>query len=275
MNRRVFLATTAKAGLAGVTLGGMGLGLTGCGGGGNNNGRGDTVTTQTGGNGLIRDVEVLSGGASVFISRAQAFELNWPDGNPPAEFTVSLRRFQEERGGESLSNGTQRITLTQLDGSSWSLRRRDNFDLDAGGVYYIELLAPGQPTQRFVYIVSNDRSRAVTVNPNTGGFLEDIIISPRSGFAFVGISDIFTLSWTGAFPPPNTFTAQLRRYKEERGNDSGSDTEQDITLTQQGTNFVWNLVRRNNSVFERNATYYIEITSGGNLIRAPFITANF
>jgi hypothetical protein len=272
MNRRIFLARAAKAGLAGVTLGGAGFGLAGCGGGGNRNS--DGVTIQSNGNGRLEDVEVLFGGDAVFVPRTQTFELRWPDGNPPSQFTVFLRRFLEPRGGLGLSRDAQRITVDQINGNSWSLRRRDNFDLDAGGVYYIELTAPGRSPQRFAFIVTNDRSRAVTVNPNTGGFLEDIIISPRSGFAFVDREQIITLEWTGAFPPPNQFTAALRRYREPRGDDGGSDTEQDIVLNQQGNSFVWALERRNNSLLDANGTYYVEVTSpGATIIRAPFITS--
>ena len=272
MNRRIFLATAAKAGLAGVTLGGMGVGLAGCGSGSKKNSDGQTI--QTNGNGRVQDVVVDSGGRSVFIVRTQDIVIDWPDGNPPAQFTVFLRRFKENRGGEPLDITTQKIDVTQINGSKWLIKRRDSFDLDAGGVYYLEVGSPGQTAQRFVFIVGNDRS--VTVNPNTGGFLEDVIISPRPGFAFVERSQIFTLEWTGAFPPPNQFTASLRRYKEERGDELRSDTEQQIDLIQQGNNFIWALGRRDNFAMDANATYYIELTSpGGGLVRAPYLTGAF
>jgi hypothetical protein len=270
MKRRDFLTTAAKAGLVGATVSGAGLSLVGCGGGGS--GDSDRVTIRTSGNGSLSDVILTPEAGATFISRSEDLEIEWPNGNPPDEFTVRLQRFREPRGGESREISSQKITVDDLGGNRWRIRRRDNFDLDARGVYYLEFTSPGQSTERFAFIV--DPSRSVTINPGTNGFLEDVIVSPRPGSVFVSRSQVFQLRWTGAFPPPSTFTVFLRRYKEPRGDDDGSDTEQQITLTDRfnGTDFVWDLVRRDNFLLESDATYYIQINSGPNTVRYTFIT---
>jgi hypothetical protein len=225
---------------------------------------------------LLRDVVLSPEAGATFISRSDFIELQWPNGNPPAEFTVRLQRFLEPRGGEGREIRSQKIVVeagnSGISGAPWIIRRRDDFDLDPRGVYYIELTSPGQQTERYAFIV--DPTRAVTINTGTNGFLEDVIVSPRPGSVFVSRSQIFELRWTGAFPPPSTFTALLRRYKEPRGEDDGDDREQGIILTERtsGNDFVWDLRRDSNLLLEPDATYYIQINSGPNTVRYTFIT---
>lgn len=120
--------------------------------------RAETVNTGSG-SGSLSGVIISPATGSVFIAKTTAFFLSWNGATPPpAQFTVGLRRFQEARGGEDKSDTEQVVTVTrQGNTNSWQVKRRDNFNLDTGGVYYLELTAPGESTVRAAYIVSSDR----------------------------------------------------------------------------------------------------------------------
>ena len=86
--------------------------------------------------------------------------------------------------------------------------------------------------------------------------------------------DPLQLSWTAAAPPPATFGVLLRRYQEPRGTDTGSNEEQNITLSGSGTN-AWQVRRKDNYDLENDATYYLEITAPGqDPVRAVYITSS-
>ena len=275
MNRRDLLWTAARAGVLAVTMAGTGaaglLGLSGCGGGGER--EVDNPTVQTGGTGLVSAVSLFPEPGATFISRDQDVELSWPDGNPPAAFTVTLHRFLEPRGGQARETPTQRIEVAPAGGNRWLVRRTDDFELDRGGVYYLEIASPGQNTERFAFIVDDD-DRSETVGTGTGGDVEDVAITPRPGSAFLSRNQGFRLRWAAAAPPPSTFTAALHRYKEARGDESDSDDEQEITLTQrsEGGDYVWDLTRRDNFLLEPDATYYIRVESGPRTLRYAYLT---
>lgn len=270
VSRRDFLVTSAKVGLVTATS----VGVIGCGGGGNSSNSGG-ATINTNFNGSLSNVTSTSPvPGAVFISRGSSFTIDFPFGDPPRSFTVLLRRFLEPIGGESFSTPSQAIEINQINEKSWNIRRRNNFELDAGGVYFLDLIASGGQQERFVYIVGSNRS--VTENPNTGGNLVDLSIQPAPGS--YGISkgiggQGFELHWDPDFPPPSQFTVQLRRYKERRGNDNGGDSEQQIS-SQRINDYTYIIRRNSNFDLDGLATYYLEVAAPGQgNARAAFTTS--
>lgn len=256
--------------------------LAGCGGGGGTSNDQTTVTPGGGGvSGRLESVGVGPSPGSVFIPRTNIFQIAWADAAPPpAEFTVALHRFKQPIGGESLDNGTQKVDVVRQTGSTylWNVRRQNNDTLDQNGVYYLELNAPGFNSQRFAYIVAGNRSvaptRAETIKPGSSGSLGGLTITPSPGSVFISKQATFQVAWLGTNPPPPEFTVALRRFKEPRGTDNGSDEEQKITVTQ-GTGFVWNIKRRDNFDLDRSGVYYLEVTAPGeNPIRAAYIVSS-
>lgn len=269
VSRREFLTVSAKVGLVTATS----IGVIGCGGGKNSSNEGSRTIT-TGFNGSLSNATTINPSpGAVFIGRGSDFTLDFPFGDPPREFSVALRRFLEPIGGQPFQTPSQAIDVTQIGDRRWRIQRRDNFDLDSGGVYFLELSAPGGQQERFVFIA--DSTRAVTERPNTGGFLDDITIFPESGS--YGISkgiggQGFELNWDEDFPPPNEFTVSLRRYKERRGSDNGGDSEQGINIQKQG-DYVYIVRRNSNFDLDGRAAYYLEIESPGQgILRAAFTT---
>lgn len=269
--RRDFLVTSAKAGLATATFS-----IVGCGGGGNSSSGGEVVRTSF--NGDLSGATTSPTPGAVFIGRATSFVVSWPFGDPPREFSVFLRRFLEPIGGEGFDTPAQRINVQQIDNRSWRISRRDNFDLDGEAVYFVELTAAGGQRQRFVFITASTRaSRDVVFQPNSGGNINDLNLSPASGSYGVtrGIgSSGFQISWSNAFPPPNKFRVRLRRFKEQRGSDNGGDTEQQSEGQDQG-NFSYLVRRRDRFDLDGQAAYYLEIDaseSGQGVLRSAFTT---
>jgi|GEM_PF-3157424 hypothetical protein len=120
-------------------------------------GRAVDVTPGTGGS--LRGLTISPAPGSVFIRRNTTFTLAW-NGEipPPSQFTVALRRYQEARGGEARKDEEQRIFVNrQGNANAWTVGRTDNFLLDPGGVYYLEVVAPGEAPVRAAYIISAER----------------------------------------------------------------------------------------------------------------------
>ena len=125
--------------LLGLTCLGMGgLMLTGCGGGGGGNGSSDI---STGASGRLQNVQIGPRAGSALVSPATTFQLSWTAAAPPpATFGVLLRRYLEPRGGESKDTSTQNIFVSQQGpGFVYNVGRKDGFQLDVGGVYYLNL----------------------------------------------------------------------------------------------------------------------------------------
>ncbi|MDX1932698.1 MAG: hypothetical protein SFU56_08855 [Capsulimonadales bacterium] len=269
LSRKQFLVTSAT-GLVTVTSG-M---IAGCG-GGSNNSQSDAVSISTSFNGSLANATTTNPApGAVFIGRATDFTLDFAGGDPPRQFNVALRRFLEPIGGQSFQTPSQRIEISQITSRSWRIARRDNFDLDSGGVYFLDLTASGGQQQRFVFIVGT--TRAVTERPGTSGFLDDVNFNPDPGTYGITKSiggQGFELDWSPSFPPPSEFTVRLRRYKERRGSDNGGDTEQAINLSKV-RDYTY-LVRRNSNFdLDGLAAYYLEIEAPGQgTIRAAFTTA--
>jgi hypothetical protein len=110
----------------------------------------------TGGNGSLSSVQVSPAPGTVALPKGSPLRLTWPNSSPPASFEVNLVRYQEARGGEDHREYTQPVTITQTGTNQWDVKRRDNFDLDEGGVYYLEVTAPGENPVRAAYLISND-----------------------------------------------------------------------------------------------------------------------
>jgi hypothetical protein len=131
------------------------MGVVLCSGCGGNSGS----TADPGTDGELDNVQIQPAPGSTFIPQNTRFLLSWTtEKPPPRSFTVALRRYREARGEEPREVETQRTELNrQGDSFVWELRRRDSFELDAGGVYYLELVGGGQFIYA-TYIVSDDRS---------------------------------------------------------------------------------------------------------------------
>lgn len=271
VSRRDFLVTTAKTGL--VTAASVGVIGCGSGSGGNNSNGGVTINTGSS-SGSLSNATTNPGPGEVFIPAASTFNISFPFGPPPRQFTVFLRRFLEPIGGESFDTPTQAIEVSQVNSTTWNVRRRNNFDLDLGGVYFLELVASGGQSERFVYIVSKNRS--YDQNPGTGGSLADVDILPEPGSYGVARSlgnQGFEVSWNPNFPPPNSFKVRLRRYKEKRGSDNGGDTEQQVEGQKTG-DYIYIVRRRDGFNLDGRAAYYLEVESSGSFIRSAFTTAD-
>ena len=107
--------------------------------------------------GSLTGVQFSPAPGSVYISRASSFRIAWPaGGTPPPTFEIRLWRYKEARNALGREVTEQALADPVRDGSSfaWTLRRRDGADLDSGGVYYLELRAPGETDARAAYIVS-------------------------------------------------------------------------------------------------------------------------
>ncbi len=290
--RAAFLSAVAAVALV--------AGAIGCGGGGDDGGAsGFDIQTGVGGSGGdLNTVAISPSPGSVFVGRATPFNIAW-NGTalPPLEFSARLQRYLEPIGGESRSVTSQDITVSRVGQSfAYNIRRRDDFDLDGGGVYYLELTAPGGQTVRSTYIASNNRSasvpparissadaraetitRAATENPGTTGNLGGLRILPAPGATFIPKTTVFQLRWDQGTPPPAEFTVQLRRYKERRGSDNGGDSEQRVTLNRQGNTepYVYNLRRTDNFNLDGNGVYYIEVTAPGqDTVRAAYTVSD-
>jgi hypothetical protein len=125
----------------------------------NPTGVGVTVNTGTA-SGQLSSVQLTPTPGAVFLPRASSFQLTWPAGTtPPPSFEVRLWRYKEARGLAGRSVEEQALADPTRTGSTfvWNIRRRDGVDLDAGGVYFLELRAPGQTEVRAAYIVSAEQ----------------------------------------------------------------------------------------------------------------------
>ena len=114
-------------------------------------------TGSNGGN--LADAVISPDPGTCFIPKGTTFQITWPSfAPPPQDFQVNLWRFKEAIGTQSLDTSTQKIDVTQVGSSyTYNVHRRSNFDMDVGGVYFLELTAAGQNPVRAVYIISSDQ----------------------------------------------------------------------------------------------------------------------
>lgn len=111
-------------------------------------------------------------------------------------------------------------------------------------------------------------------NPGTGGSLRSVQIRPTPGTTFIPRNTIFELSWTEENPPPSSFSASLRRYKEARGEEARTIETQVTELNRQGDSFIWTLRRRDNFDLDQGGVYFLELVSSGETVYATYIVTN-
>ena len=254
--------------------------LSGCGGGSGSTS--DFNNVSTGQNGSLADVQVGPPAGSTYISKATTFQVSWPDAYPPpSEFGIALRRYKEARGGESKAVETQKIDVNRQGNSfAWNVARKDKFDLDGEGVYYLEISSPGSSNGRAAYIADANRSRFTPAPvPNksryipTGGngSLSGIQIFPAPGSVNIPRNQTFRISWSGNQQPPAQLGLDIVRYKEPRGDQPLDVATQAQTIKDNG-NFTYDLKRRDNFLLDSEGVYYLEITAPGETTyRAAYI----
>ena len=264
-----------RLGLVGLL--GIGLLSAGCGGGGSHS----SPDITTGASGRLADVQIGPRPGAAFVSPNATFQLSWTAAAPPpATFGVLLRRYEEPRGGESKSTGTQNVTVTQPGaGYVYNVQRKDGYPFDRGGVYYLDLHSGTGDTQQAAFITDGGptvpgNQSTQTIRPGTGGSLSGLTLNPAPGAVNIPKNTAFVLSWSGTVPPPSEFTVALHRYKEPRGTDTGSNEEQNITVSGQGVN-VWRVRRKDDYDLETDGTYYLEVSSPGqDPVRAVYIASS-
>jgi hypothetical protein len=111
-------------------------------------------------------------------------------------------------------------------------------------------------------------------NPGTNGSLRAVQIRPTPGATFISRNTIFEFSWTEDDPPPSSFSAALRRYKEARGEEARVIETQVTELTRQGDSFIWTLKRRDNFDLDSGGVYFLELVSSGESVFATYIVSN-
>lgn len=265
-----------QAGLYGPLAAGLlGMLLSGCGGGGGSS----SASVGPGTNGRLQDVQLAPRPGAVFVSPTAIFQLSWTAAAPPpSQFDVTLQRYQEPRGGESQDTSAQNTILTQQGSYVWNVQRKDQFPFDTGGVYYLDLRANTGETQQVAFIVDggptvSGNQATQTISPGTSGSLVGLTISPTPGTVGMRKSTPFLLSWSGSTPPPAQFTVALHRYEEQRGSDSGGNSEQNISVSAQGSN-AWQVRRKDNYDLDGDATYYLEISAPGqDPVRAAYLVS--
>ena len=113
-----------------------------------------TVNPGTGGQ--VSGVLITPTPGAVNVPKNTTFLLAWSGPVlPPSQFTVSLHRYEELRGTDDGGNSEQNVTLNSQGANVWSLRRKDDYDLDGDATYYLEVSAPGQAPVRVAYLTSS------------------------------------------------------------------------------------------------------------------------
>ena len=114
---------------------------------------------------------------------------------------------------------------------------------------------------------------SANIGTGTNGRLQDVQLAPSAGAVFVSPNAIFQLSWTVAAPPPSQFDVTLQRYLEPRGGESQDTSSQNVSVTQQGSSFVWNVQRKDQFPFDTGGVYYLDLRSNtGETQQFAFIT---
>ncbi len=90
----------------------------------------------------------------VGIPIGTSFVLQFPsEASAPARMSVNLRRYKERRGDDGTSGDEQRVELLHDAGSNvWTVRRRDNFPLERGATYILEVFADGERERDFPFL---------------------------------------------------------------------------------------------------------------------------
>lgn len=148
-------AVAAGAGIAAFALA-LAAAIAGCGGGSS------TASTDTGSSeGSLATVQISPPPGTTFISRSTKFYLSWDAQTPPPpSFTATLVRYSEScsdsSSGDQFCSKAQKTVLTRIgSGYTWEVKRKDDYALDQGGVYYLQLDA-GPEEILATYLVTSD-----------------------------------------------------------------------------------------------------------------------
>lgn len=111
------------------------------------------------------------------------------------------------------------------------------------------------------------------VSTGANGRLADVQVGPRAGAVFVDPAATFQLAWPDpAAPPPATFGVALRRFQEPRGGESEDVSTQNVTVSQPGPAFVYNVGRKDRYPFDVGGVYYLDLhASTGETRQIAFI----
>src|SRR5262249_30902455 len=105
---------------------------------------------NTGGNGNLNGIQISPAPGSVFIPRNQTFQISWASGTqPPPQLGIEIMRYNQDDG----SSSSQKQDIQDQGGFVYNVTRKDHFNLDQAGVYFLEITAPGEQTIRAAYIV--------------------------------------------------------------------------------------------------------------------------
>jgi hypothetical protein len=195
---------------------------------------------------------------------------------------VSLHRYQEARGGQSRSDTTQKIEVLNLGGNAWNVRRRDNFNLDQDGVYYLRLTTPGGQQIQSAYIVTGTprsvSTRGVTRDISTPGTgtLAGVQVSPAPGSVFIARDTTFTVEWTGTNTAPPVLGIDIWRYEEQRGDQPRKVSQQDISLgiPQPGKRYTVRVRNGDGNRLASGGVYFIELRGPGETRDYAYIVTN-
>jgi len=107
----------------------------------------------SGGAGSLRNLSLAWSGGDrnpVGIATDNRFVLSFPsETDAPASFYVRLRRYKERRGTDDPSADEQDIEVIHDNGTGvWVVQRRNNFSLDRGAVYILEIGSEEETRQR-------------------------------------------------------------------------------------------------------------------------------
>ncbi len=118
--------------------------------------RGKDLTTPGTVIGLSNMTVRYSGDAvgAVNIPVATPFVLDFgAETNAPPRFTVRLRRYKERRGTDDPSANEQNVDVSHDAGTGvWTVRRSDNFPLERGAVYILEVVTDGESQRNYVFL---------------------------------------------------------------------------------------------------------------------------
>jgi hypothetical protein len=207
---------------------------------------------------------------SGYISRGTTFVLSWASASAaPRSTQVNLVRYFEARGDEDRGEFRERIDVNQSGASSWNVRHRSG-DLAFGAVYYLDVRT-ALDRRRYAFTTSGGRAasptRGVDISNGAGsGSLNNLTLrwtGEAAGSVGIATGTQFVLSFPSESQAPSRFTVRLRRFKEERGDESFSDSEQEISINHDPGSGDWVMRRRDNFRLESAATYVVEVDAPG------------
>jgi hypothetical protein len=113
------------------------------------------------------------------------------------------------------------------------------------------------------------------VETGTGdGSLAGVTVSPPPGATFISRATRFRVSWPAGYTPPPSFTVQLRRYKEARGEEERDVSTQRTELNRVGDSYTWDLKRADDFGLDPSGVYFVQIDAGPEQVMASYIVSS-